>query len=95
MSIDKATVARIATLARLEVPADQQEQLARELSQILEWVEQLAEVDTATVEPLRAVMPISTHWRADEVRDGNRPEDIVRNAPATHDGYLVVPKVIE
>ena len=95
MSLDKATVARIATLARLEVAEDQQERLAGELSQILGWIEQLGEVDTDGVEPLRSVMPITTQWRADRVSDGNRPDDILKNAPRAHDGYFVVPKVVE
>ena len=54
MSLDKATVARIATLARIEVPEEQQERLAGELSQILHWIEQLGEVDTHGVEPMRS-----------------------------------------
>ena len=58
MSLDKATVARIATLARIEVPEAQQERLAGELSQILGWIEQLGEVDTDGVEPMRSVMPM-------------------------------------
>ncbi|MFO1073422.1 MAG: Asp-tRNA(Asn)/Glu-tRNA(Gln) amidotransferase subunit GatC [Geminicoccaceae bacterium] len=95
MSLDKATVARIATLARLEVAEDQQERLAGELSQILGWIEQLGEVDTDGVEPLRSVMPIEAHWRADAVSDGDRPDDILKNAPRAHDGYFVVPKVVE
>lgn len=95
MSLDKATVARIAALARIEVPEDQQERLAGELSQILGWIEQLNEVDTDGVEPLRSVMPIKAHWRADEVTDGGRQADILQNAPKSHDGYFVVPKVVE
>jgi aspartyl-tRNA(Asn)/glutamyl-tRNA(Gln) amidotransferase subunit C len=95
MSLDKATVARIATLARIEVEADQQDRLAGELSQILSWIEQLGEVDTDGVEPMRAVMPIRAHWRQDVVTDGRRPDDILKNAPQAHDGYFVVPKVVE
>lgn len=95
MSLDKATVARIATLARIEVPESQQERLAGELSQILGWIEQLGEVDTDGVEPLRAVMPIQAHWRKDEVGDGDRAEDVLKNAPKSQDGYFVVPKVVE
>lgn len=95
MSLDKATVARIGTLARIEVPEAHQERLAGELSQILAWIEQLGEVDTAGVEPLRSVMPIHTQWRADTVSDGGRPADILQNAPKAHDGYFVVPKVVE
>jgi aspartyl-tRNA(Asn)/glutamyl-tRNA(Gln) amidotransferase subunit C len=95
MSLDKATVARIAALARIEVPEDQQERLAGELSGILGWIEQLGEVDTDGVEPLRAVMPIKPHWRADEVTDGNRAGEVLGNAPEAHDGYFVVPRVVE
>ena len=95
MSLDKATVARIAMLARIEVPDSQQERLAGELSQIIGWIEQLGEVDTDGVEPMRRVMPITTHWREDAVTDGGRPDDVLRNAPEAHDGYFVVPKVVE
>jgi aspartyl-tRNA(Asn)/glutamyl-tRNA(Gln) amidotransferase subunit C len=95
MPLDEATVARIAMLARIEVPEDQLAPLARELSNILGWVEQLSEVDTDGVEPLRSVMPIEKPWRADAVTDGGRRAEILQNAPAAHDGYFVVPKVVE
>ncbi|MFL5338473.1 MAG: Asp-tRNA(Asn)/Glu-tRNA(Gln) amidotransferase subunit GatC [Geminicoccaceae bacterium] len=95
MSLDKATVARIAMLARIEVPAEQQKRLAAELSQIIGWIEQLGEVDTEGVEPMRSVMPIHARWRADRVSDGGRPEAILQNAPKAHDGYFVVPRVVE
>jgi aspartyl-tRNA(Asn)/glutamyl-tRNA(Gln) amidotransferase subunit C len=95
MSIDKATVARIAALARIEVPESDQERLAGELSRILDWVEQLDEVDTRDVQPMRSVMGIKRHWRPDQVADGDRQGDVVRNAPKSHDGYFVVPKVVE
>jgi aspartyl/glutamyl-tRNA(Asn/Gln) amidotransferase C subunit len=71
-SLDRAAVARIANLARIEVPEADQDRLAAELSGILGWIEQLGEVDTATTEPLRAVMPLPQRWRADEVADGGR-----------------------
>ena len=95
MSLDKATVARIAALARIEVPESELERLSGELSSILGWIEQLGEVDTDGVEPLRSVMPIPAHWRRDEVADGNRQGDVLKNAPRSHDGYFVVPKVVE
>lgn len=95
MSLDKATVARIATLARIEVPEADQESLAQELSNILGWIEQLSEVDTENVEPLRAVMPIDRAWRADQITDGNQAESVTANAPKSHDAHFVVPKVVE
>ena len=95
MSLDKATVARIAVLARIEVPESQLQRLAGELSQIMGWIEQLGEVDTDGVEPMRSVMPLPTHWRADQVTNGGRPDAILQNAPSAHDGFFVVPKVVE
>ena len=95
MSLDKAAVMRIATLAHIEAPEGDLDRLAQELSGILGWIEQLGEVDTAEVEPLRAVMPIRRHWRTDEVTDGGRAAEVLRNAPSAHDGYFVVPKVVE
>jgi aspartyl-tRNA(Asn)/glutamyl-tRNA(Gln) amidotransferase subunit C len=95
MSLDKAAVMRIATLARIEVPEGDLDRLAQELSGILGWIEQLGEVDTEGVEPMRSVMPLQARWRADRVSDGGRPEAILQNAPKAHDGYFVVPRVVE
>ncbi len=95
MALDKTTVARIAHLARIELPETQLDALTGELARILEWIDQLSEVDTEDVEPMRKVMEIAAHWRTDEVTDGGRREDILKNAPETHDGYFVVPKVVE
>ena len=52
-------------------------------------------MDTDGVEPMRSVMPIRAHWRQDRVSDGNRQADILKNAPSAHDGFFVVPKVVE
>lgn len=95
MSLDAATVARIAHLARIEVDAERLPGLARELSNILGWIEQLGEVPTDDVEPLRAVMPIASRERPDEVTDGGCQTDVLLNAPDQQDGCYVVPKVVE
>lgn len=95
MSLDKATVRKISELARIEVPDAELEPLAGELSAILGWIEQLGEVDTANVAPMRSVMPITHPWREDVVTDGDRQAAITANAPSSHDGYFVVPKVVE
>jgi aspartyl-tRNA(Asn)/glutamyl-tRNA(Gln) amidotransferase subunit C len=95
VSLDEATVARIARLARIAVPADELAPLATELSRILEWIEQLNEVDTDGVPPMTSVAAMRLAWRADQVSDGGRPEDILANAPERQDGYFVVPKVVE
>lgn len=95
MALDKATVARIATLARIHVPEQDQDALASELSNILGWIEQLNEVDTENVEPMRKVMPIERSWRLDNISEGAAAEAVTSNAPKAHETYFVVPKVVE
>jgi aspartyl-tRNA(Asn)/glutamyl-tRNA(Gln) amidotransferase subunit C len=95
MSIDKATVARIATLARIKIPEDEQETLAGELSNILGWVEQLAEVDTDNVRPMTSVVDAEPVMRKDAVTDGNCRDDVTANAPTPAHGFYTVPKVVE
>ena len=95
MSVDKATVARIARLARINVPEDRQEQLVGELNGILDWIAELAEVDTGVVEPLASVTGHGLPRRSDEVTDGNRVDEVLANVPETAGGFFVVPKVVE
>ena len=100
MSVDKATVAKIASLARIKMGDEELERMVPELNGILDWVEQLGEVDCTGVEPMTAV--IENHLRLrDDVVDaipetaGGRREDVLANAPAAEHGFFGVPKVIE
>jgi aspartyl-tRNA(Asn)/glutamyl-tRNA(Gln) amidotransferase subunit C len=95
MSVDAATVRRIAHLARIAVAEDEVEHLRGELNAILAFVEQLSEVDVEGVEPMTSVTPMEMKRRPDEVTDGGIPDDIIKNAPAAQDGFFVVPKVVE
>ncbi len=95
MQVDEATVRRIARLARIKITDEEAQELPKELSGILNWVEQLNEVDTSNVEPMTRVVPISLKKRKDEVTDGGIADDIVKNAPMTDDHFFVVPKVVE
>ena len=95
MSVDKATVARIAHLARIGVPEDQLEPLVGELNNILTWVEQLDELDTSDVPPMASVHDDQLRWRDDEVKDGGIQDDVTRNAPEGERGFFAVPKVVE
>ncbi len=95
MSIDNATVARIARLAHIDVPEADREHLAGELSNILRWIEQLGEVDTEGVAPMTSVVEVALPRRADAVTDGGAAEDVLANAPKRDDGFFVVPKVVE
>ena len=95
MSIDKATVQKIANLARINVPAEEEEALARQLSRIMGLMEQLSEVDTAGVKPLTSVAAQKLPWRKDAVNDGGYAKDLLANGPETEGDFFVVPKVIE
>lgn len=95
MSVDQATVRRVARLARIKVRDEDVPRLAGELNSILHWIEQLNEVDVSNVEPLTSVVTMKMKMRKDEVTDGHYPEDIVRNAPARDDAFFMVPKVVE
>ena len=95
MSVDEGTVRRVARLARIAVQDEDVPHLQGELNAILAFVEQLNEVDVAGVRPMTSVVPLAMKKRVDIVTDGDRPADILANAPATEDGYFLVPKVIE
>jgi len=95
MSVDAATVRRIAHLARIAVAEDEVEHLRSEINAILAFVEQLDEVDVTGIEPMTSVTPMAMKKRADIVTDGEIAEDIVRNAPQTEDNFFLVPKVVE
>jgi len=95
MSVDKDTVRKIGRLARIHVPEEAQEQIAGELNHILSWVEQLGEVDTSDVEPLASVTGHNLPMRADRVTDGEKADDVLKNAPQSASGFFVVPKVVE
>jgi aspartyl-tRNA(Asn)/glutamyl-tRNA(Gln) amidotransferase subunit C len=99
MALDKATVARIATLARIRVGEDELEPLAAELSGILGWIEQLMAVDTENVPPMTSVAPeafgMTLPTRDDVVTDGANRDGVLGNAPRSARGFFAVPKVVE
>ncbi len=95
MSVDAATVRRVAHLARIAVAEDEVENLRGELNAILAFVEQLGEVDVAGVEPMTSVTPMAMKTREDKVTDGGIADDIIANAPAHEHHFFLVPKVVE
>ena len=92
MSIDNATVARIAALARIRVPEADRERLAGELRNIVAWIEQLSEVDTDGVEPMTSVVDMKTPIRNDAVTDGDCVDKILANAPNAAHGFSPCPR---
>lgn len=95
MSVDTATVKRVARLARIAVTDDEAESLKQPLNEILGFVDQLGEVDVEGIEPMTSVRPMAMKKRIDKVTDGGRADDIVANAPVHEDHFFVVPKVVE
>jgi aspartyl-tRNA(Asn)/glutamyl-tRNA(Gln) amidotransferase subunit C len=95
MSLDPATVRRIAKLARIRVDDAQLGPLQAELNGILGWIEQLNEVDVDGVEPLTGAAQMAMQLRADAVTDGGIPEQVLANAPDRQGDFFAVPKVVE
>ncbi|MBI1365205.1 MAG: Asp-tRNA(Asn)/Glu-tRNA(Gln) amidotransferase subunit GatC [Alphaproteobacteria bacterium] len=99
MAIDKETARKVARLARLAIPEERLEPLARELSSILGWIEQLNEVDVEGVEPMTSTVAMKLPMREDVLEEGptggGQPDKVVANAPRTEDHFFIVPKVVE
>ena len=100
MSVDRKTVAKIASLARIEMDEDALDRMVPEFNNILAWVEKLGEVDTSGVEPMTAVIPQALRLRedvvdADPLTGGGIRDEVLANAPAAEHGFFAVPKVIE
>jgi aspartyl-tRNA(Asn)/glutamyl-tRNA(Gln) amidotransferase subunit C len=95
MAIDAATVRKVARLARIAEPEEKLETLAKELSGILNWIEQLNEVDTDGVEPMTTSVHTTLPMREDVVTDGGDPARVLGNAPKSAGNFFIVPKVVE
>ena len=95
MSVDLATVKRVARLARIAVSEEEANRMTGELNGILGFVEQLSEVNVEGVEPMTSVTPMVMRKREDVVNDGNKADAIVANAPASDRNFFQVPKVVE
>lgn len=95
MSIDEATARRVAHLARIRVEEADLAPLAKELTGILNFMEELNEVDIEGVEPMTSVTPMELKRRVDEITDGGIQEKVLANAPDPREGFFAVPKVVE
>lgn len=95
MSVDKDTVRRIARLARLKLEDSRVEPMVQELNGILEWVEQLKEVDVEGVQPMTSAVDHRLKMRDDVITEPNNADALMVNAPGGEDHFFVVPKVVE
>jgi aspartyl-tRNA(Asn)/glutamyl-tRNA(Gln) amidotransferase subunit C len=95
VSVDKNTVRKVARLARIAVPEERLEPMAKELNGILAWIEQLNEVDVAGVDPMTTPVAMQLPMREDVVTDCGKQDQVLANAPKSEEGFFVVPKVVE
>lgn len=95
MSIDKATAAKVAKLARIKVEDDALPALAEEFNTILGFIEQLNEVDIEGVDPMTSITPQRLKRRVDQITDGDKQSMVLSNAPDAREGFFAVPKVVE
>ncbi len=95
MSVTKDDVRKAARLNRIAAPEDRLDAIAADLTGIIDWIEQLQEVDIEGVAPMTSVVETTLPMRADVVTDGDKQADILANAPRAEDGFFVVPKAVE
>ena len=95
MSVTKDDIIKIGRLARIHIPEDDLEKRTENINGILQWIEQLHEVNTDGVEPLRDIVGTDLALRKDEINDGGYPEKVLDNAPEETQSFFVVPKVVE
>ena len=95
MSIDTATAAKVAKLARIKVEDDALPALVEEFNMILGFIEQLNEVDVEGVKPMTSVTPQRLKRRVDQITDGDQQALVLSNAPDAREGFFAVPKVVE
>ena len=95
MKIDKNTINKIARLSRIKLEDKESEDYIEDLNSILDWVEQLNEVNTENIEPLSNISSSILPKRVDLSNDVNSSEEILKNAPDKLEGFFAVPKVVE
>ena len=95
MKIDKKTTLKIAKLTRIKLKDNEIKELSEQLSSILDWVEQLNEVNTDNVEPLNNISKSQLPLRKDQENSKDNSQDILSNAPEKLENYFVVPKVVD
>ena len=95
MKLDTNTINKIAKLARIRLSEEEAKDLLKDMNSILDWVEQLNEVNTDTVEPLANISSSTLPLRRDEAKDINSSDEILKNSPDKLEGYFAVPKVVE
>jgi aspartyl-tRNA(Asn)/glutamyl-tRNA(Gln) amidotransferase subunit C len=95
LKLDTNTINKIAKLARIKLSDEEAKDLLKDMNSILDWVEQLNEVNTDSIEPLANISSSTLPQRKDESKDVNSSDEILQNSPDKLEGYFAVPKVVE
>ena len=95
MSIDKEKIIHISKLARISIDSKKSDSLAKDLTSIFKFIEQLNEINTDKIEPLSSILNTPLRTREDKINDGKIRDKILKNSPKKNDEFFVVPKVIE
>ena len=95
MSIDKDTVKHISKLARISLDDKKVDNLSKNLSSIITFIEKLNEINTDQIIPLTSIIDASLFLRKDETKNENIRDQILKNSPHKNEEFFVVPKVIE
>ena len=95
MSIDKDTVKHISKLARISLDEKKVDNLSKDLTSIMKFIENLNKLNTDKTNPLTSIINASLRSRKDEVKDGKIRDQILKNSPEKNEEFFVVPKVIE
>lgn len=93
--MDKQTVLKVAKLARIKLDDAGADDMAKKLSGLFNWIDQLQAVNTDGIEPMTNVSGQAAFRRQDIITDGDKQADILANAPESKEGFFVVPKVVE
>ncbi|GIV27276.1 MAG: aspartyl/glutamyl-tRNA(Asn/Gln) amidotransferase subunit C [Bacteroidia bacterium] len=93
--IDENLIDQLAHLSRLEFSQEEKEKILSDLNRILDYIDQLNELDTENVEPLIYLSPNKDILREDVVNENLKKEDALKNAPKKDSDYFRVPKVIQ
>ena len=93
--MDKKTVTTISYLSRLKIDDKKEEKIIQDLDNIIEFVDQLDDVDTSNIEPLTNPLEKTAKTRADEVTAKNLKDELLDIAPSSNEDYFLVPRVVE
>ena len=93
--ISDETIEYVGILAKLELSDEEKEQAKKDMGEMLDYIDQLNELDTTGVEPMSHVFPVQNVFREDEVTNGDDRENMLLNAPQKKDGTYMVPKTFD